>query len=77
MVVGAGPAGMMLSAELALANVDVVVIERRADAVLADSRAGGIHARTIEVLDQRGVIDRFLAEGQAVQAAMLAPRSWT
>ncbi len=69
-VVGAGPAGMMLSAELALADVDVVVMERRPDYVLADSRAGGFHARTIEVLDQRGVADRFLAEGQAVQAAM-------
>jgi 2-polyprenyl-6-methoxyphenol hydroxylase-like FAD-dependent oxidoreductase len=69
-VVGAGPAGMMLSAELALADVDVVVIERRRDHVLVDSRAGGFHARTIEVLDQRGVADRFLAEGQTVQAAM-------
>jgi 2-polyprenyl-6-methoxyphenol hydroxylase-like FAD-dependent oxidoreductase len=69
-VVGAGPAGMMLSAELALADVDVVVIDRRPDHVLVDSRAGGFHARTIEVLDQRGVADRFLAEGQVVQAAM-------
>jgi 2-polyprenyl-6-methoxyphenol hydroxylase-like FAD-dependent oxidoreductase len=69
-VVGAGPAGMMLSAELALADVHVVVLERRPDHVLADSRAGGFHARTIEVLDQRGVADRFLAEGQVVQAAM-------
>jgi 3-(3-hydroxy-phenyl)propionate hydroxylase len=60
----------MLSAELALAGVDVVVMERRSDYVLADSRAGGFHARTIEVLDQRGIADRFLAEGQAVQAAM-------
>ena len=69
-VVGAGPAGMMLSAELALADVNLVVIERRPDHVLADSRAGGFHARTIEVLDQRGVVDRFLAEGQTAQAAM-------
>jgi 2-polyprenyl-6-methoxyphenol hydroxylase-like FAD-dependent oxidoreductase len=69
-VVGAGPAGMMLSAELALADVDAVVIERRPDHVLLDSRAGGFHARTIEVLDQRGVADRFLAEGQVVQAAL-------
>jgi 2-polyprenyl-6-methoxyphenol hydroxylase-like FAD-dependent oxidoreductase len=69
-IVGAGPAGMMLSAELALADVNVVVIERRPDYVLADSRAGGFHARTIEVFDQRGVADRFLAEGQVVQAAM-------
>ncbi len=68
-IAGGGPAGMMLAAELALAKVDVAVVERRPDHVLADSRAGGIHARTIEVLDQRGVADRFLAEGQAVQAA--------
>ena len=69
-VAGGGPAGMMLSAELALAGVDVVVIERRPDHVLAGSRAGGFHSRTIEVLDQRGVADRFLAEGQVVQAAV-------
>jgi 2-polyprenyl-6-methoxyphenol hydroxylase-like FAD-dependent oxidoreductase len=40
--------------------------------VLVGSRAGGFHSRTIEVLDQRGVADRFLAEGQVAQAAMLA-----
>jgi 2-polyprenyl-6-methoxyphenol hydroxylase-like FAD-dependent oxidoreductase len=70
-IVGAGPAGMMLGAELALAGVDVAIVERRPDDVLAGSRAGGFHARTIEVLDQRGVADRFLAEGQTVQATML------
>ena len=68
-IAGGGPAGMMLAAELALAKVDVAVVERRPDHVLADARAGGIHSRTIEVLDQRGVADRFLAEGQAVQVA--------
>jgi 3-(3-hydroxy-phenyl)propionate hydroxylase len=68
-IVGGGPAGMMLAAELALARVDVAVIERRPDHVLVGSRAGGFHSRTIEVLDQRGVADRFLAEGQVVQAA--------
>ena len=68
-IAGGGPAGMMLAAELALAKVDVAVVERRPDHVLADSRAGGIHSRTIEVLDQRGVADRFLAEGQVTQAA--------
>ena len=62
---------MMLAAELALAQVDVAIVERRADHVLAGSRAGGLHARTIEVLDQRGVAERFLAEGQPAQAAML------
>jgi 2-polyprenyl-6-methoxyphenol hydroxylase-like FAD-dependent oxidoreductase len=68
-IAGGGPTGMMLAAELALAGVDVAVLERRANHVLAGSRAGGFHSRTIEVLDQRGVADRFLAEGQVVQAA--------
>ena len=68
-IAGGGPAGMMLAAELALAEVDVALVERRPDHVLADSRAGGFHSRTIEVLDQRGVADRFLAEGQPVQIA--------
>jgi 3-(3-hydroxy-phenyl)propionate hydroxylase len=62
---------MMLAAELALAKVDVAVVERRPDHVLVGSRAGGFHSRTIEVLDQRGVADRFLAEGQTAQAARL------
>jgi 2-polyprenyl-6-methoxyphenol hydroxylase-like FAD-dependent oxidoreductase len=70
-IAGGGPAGMMLAAELALAKVDVAVIERRPDHVLAGSRAGGFHSRTIEVLDQRGVADRFLAEGQVAQASMI------
>ncbi len=69
-IAGGGPAGMMLAAELALAKVDVVVVERRPDHALVGSRAGGFHARTIELLDQRGVADRFLAEGQVAQAAM-------
>jgi len=70
-IAGGGPAGMMLAAELALAKVEVVVVERRPDHVLAGSRAGGFHSRTIEVLDQRGVADRFLAEGQVAQASMI------
>jgi 2-polyprenyl-6-methoxyphenol hydroxylase-like FAD-dependent oxidoreductase len=69
-IAGGGPAGMMLAAELALANVDVAIIERRHDHALSGSRAGGFHSRTIEVLDQRGVADRFLAEGQVAQASM-------
>jgi 3-(3-hydroxy-phenyl)propionate hydroxylase len=71
-IAGGGPTGMMLAAELALAKVDVAVVERRRDHVLVGSRAGGFHSRTIEVLDQRGVADRFLAEGQVAQAAMIA-----
>ena len=63
---------MMLAAELALAKVNVAVVERRPNHVLVGSRAGGFHSRTIEVLDQRGVADRFLREGQVAQAAMFA-----
>jgi 3-(3-hydroxy-phenyl)propionate hydroxylase len=70
-IAGGGPTGMMLAAELALANVDVALVERRSNHVLADSRAGGFHSRTIEVLDQRGVANRFLAEGKVAQTAMI------
>jgi 3-(3-hydroxy-phenyl)propionate hydroxylase len=68
-IAGAGPTGLMLAGELALAGVDVAVVERRIDQQLAGSRAGGLSARTIEVLDQRGIADRFLAEGQKAQVA--------
>jgi len=71
-IAGGGPAGMMLAAELALAKVDVAVVEQRPDHVLVGSRAGGFHSRTIELLDQRGVAERFLEEGQVAQAAMIA-----
>jgi 2-polyprenyl-6-methoxyphenol hydroxylase-like FAD-dependent oxidoreductase len=70
-IAGGGPTGMMLAAELALAQVDVAIVERRPDHVLAGSRAGGFHSRTIEVFDQRGIADRFLAEGQVAQASMI------
>jgi 2-polyprenyl-6-methoxyphenol hydroxylase-like FAD-dependent oxidoreductase len=70
-IAGGGPTGMMLAAELALAKIDVAVLERRPNHVLVGSRAGGFHSRTIEVLDQRGVADRFLAEGQVAQASMI------
>ena len=63
---------MMLAGELALAGVDVAVVERRASQDLPGSRAGGLHSRTIEVLDQRGIADRFLSEGQVVQVAAFA-----
>jgi len=62
-VVGAGPTGMMLAADLSLTGVDVVLVERRATSDLVGSRAGGFHARTLEILDQRGIVDRFLREG--------------
>jgi 2-polyprenyl-6-methoxyphenol hydroxylase-like FAD-dependent oxidoreductase len=71
-IAGGGPTGLMLAGELALAGVDVVIIERRPSQALAGSRAGGLQARTIEVLDQRGIADRFLAEGQVAQVAGFA-----
>ncbi|MBR0709230.1 FAD-dependent monooxygenase [Bradyrhizobium liaoningense] len=73
-VAGGGPTGLMLAAELALAQVDVAVVERRASQDIVGTRAGGLHARSIEILDQRGVADRFLREGQIVQLAGFA---WT
>ena len=63
-IAGGGPTGLMLAAELALAGVDVTVVERRTSQELVGSRAGGLHSRTIEVLDQRGVAERFLSQGQ-------------
>ena len=63
-IAGGGPTGLMLAAELALAGIDVAIVERRTSQDLDGSRAGGLHTRTIEVLDQRGVAERFLSEGQ-------------
>ena len=71
-IAGGGPTGLMLAAELALAGIDVAIVERRASQELDGSRSGGLHSRTIEVLDQRGVADRFLAEGQALQVQAFA-----
>ena len=62
-VAGGGPTGLMLAGELALAGVDVAIVEPRQSQTLVGSRARGLHARTIEVLDQRGVADRFVSQG--------------
>jgi 3-(3-hydroxy-phenyl)propionate hydroxylase len=67
-VAGGGPTGLMLAGELAVARVDVAIVERRASQELAGSRAGGLHSRTIEVLDQRGIADRFLSQGHVAHA---------
>ncbi|MEO5931328.1 MAG: FAD-dependent monooxygenase [Candidatus Kapaibacterium sp.] len=66
-IAGGGPTGLMLAGELALAGVDVAIVERRVNQDLVGSRAGGLHSRTIEVLDQRGIADRFISQGQATQ----------
>jgi 3-(3-hydroxy-phenyl)propionate hydroxylase len=71
-VVGGGPAGMMLAAELTLADIDVVVVERRLTQDLESPRSRGLHARTIEVLDQRGIADRFLTKGLPMQVQAFA-----
>src|ERR671923_389275 len=71
-IVGAGPTGLMLAGELALAGVDVAIVERRTSQELVGSRAGGLHARTIELFDQRGIADRFLSQGQVAQVARFA-----
>ena len=71
-IAGGGPTGLMLAGELALAGVDVAIVERRASQDLPGSRAGGLHSRTIEILDQRGIADRFLSEGQVAQVGQFA-----
>ncbi len=67
-IAGGGPTGLMLAGELALAGIAVIIVEPRTSQVVDGSRAGGLHARTLEVLDQRGIADRFLAEGQKYSA---------
>jgi 2-polyprenyl-6-methoxyphenol hydroxylase-like FAD-dependent oxidoreductase len=71
-IAGGGPTGLMLAGELALARVDVAIVERRASQDLPGSRAGGLLSRTIEVLDQRGIADRFLSQGQVTQVGAFA-----
>src|SRR3977135_1928495 len=71
-IAGGGPTGLMWAGELALAGVDVAIVERRASQDLIGSRSGGLHSRTIEVFDQRGIADRFLSEGQVAQVAGFA-----
>ena len=66
-IAGGGPTGMMLSAELKLAGIDVAIVERRLTPDIDGSRAGGLHARTLELLDQRGVVERFLDAGYTAQ----------
>jgi 3-(3-hydroxy-phenyl)propionate hydroxylase len=71
-ICGGGPTGLMLAGELALAGADVAIVERRPNQELAGSRAGGLHARSIELLDQRGIADRFLAAGEVMQVTGFA-----
>src|SRR5438128_7006581 len=66
------PTVLRLAGEVTLAGVDVAIVERRASQDVSGSRAGGLHSRTIEVLDQRGIADRFLSQGQVAQVAGFA-----
>ncbi len=71
-IAGGGPTGLMLAGELALAGIDVAIVERRSSGDAVGSRAGGLHPRTLESFDQRGIAERFLAEGQVAQAVGFA-----
>src|ERR1700682_602506 len=71
-IAGGGPTGLMLAGELGLAGIDVAIVERRTNQDVDGSRAGGLHSRTIEVFDQRGIADRFLSQGQVAQVAGFA-----
>src|SRR6188768_3936605 len=71
-IAGGGSTGLMLAGELALAGVDVAIVERRPNQELSGARALGISSRTIEVFDQRGIADRFLAAGQIAQVTGFA-----
>lgn len=71
-IAGGGPAGLMLAGELALAELNVAVVERRAQGEVPGTRAGGLHPRTLEILDQRGIAERFISEGQKAQVGEFA-----
>ncbi|QIB42496.1 rifampin monooxygenase [Streptomyces aureoverticillatus] len=69
-VVGGGPTGLMLAAELRLHEVNVVVLEKLTEPT-KESRGQGLHVRSAEVMDQRGILDRFLAVSEKFQVGGL------
>ncbi|MEV5150192.1 rifampin monooxygenase [Streptomyces sp. NPDC052727] len=70
LVVGGGPTGLMLACELRLHGVHVVVLEKLTEPT-EQSRGRGLHARSVEMMDQRGLLDRFLAVGEKFRAGGL------
>jgi 2-polyprenyl-6-methoxyphenol hydroxylase-like FAD-dependent oxidoreductase len=71
-IAGGGPTGLMLAGELALAGVDVAIVERRMNQDVEGSRASGLHPRSIELLDQRGIADRFVSQGEKHRVVLFA-----
>ncbi|WP_328939628.1 rifampin monooxygenase [Streptomyces tauricus] len=69
-VVGAGPTGLMLAGELRLHGVHVVVLEKLTEPT-AETRGRGLHTRSVEMMDQRGLLDRFLAVSEKFQVGGL------
>jgi 3-(3-hydroxy-phenyl)propionate hydroxylase len=67
LIAGGGPTGLMLGAELTLAGVDVFLVEKKQDPERVGAGALGLHARTLEVFDQRGIADRFIEAGTPAQ----------
>ncbi|BBB01471.1 putative monooxygenase [Actinacidiphila reveromycinica] len=70
-VAGAGPTGLLLAGDLAAAGVAVEVLERRPEGVSNLTRAFGVHARTLEVLDARGLADELVPTGQVIRELRL------
>ncbi|MFI5697780.1 FAD-dependent monooxygenase [Kribbella sp. NPDC051586] len=71
LIAGAGPTGLMLAGELRLAGIDVLLVDGL-PARTGESRAGGIHPRTIELFEQRGLLEEVLAHGRPLQAGHFA-----
>ncbi|WP_329279936.1 FAD-dependent monooxygenase [Streptomyces sp. NBC_00691] len=74
LVVGAGPTGLLLAGDLAGAGIDVTLVERRPHGLANMTRAFGVHARTLEQLDARGLADELVATGTTLGTARLFGR---
>ncbi|MFB7835676.1 FAD-dependent monooxygenase [Streptomyces sp. NPDC056056] len=74
LVIGAGPTGLLLAGDLATAGIDVTLVERRPHGLANMTRAFGVHARTLEQLDARGLADELVATGTTLGTARLFGR---